>query len=93
MSHRLTFVPLSIKLIGERPFQCSKCEKHFKTVGALELHERRHAGIKPYICTYCGKSFVESSNLKVHVRSHTNEKPHICVSSVSFVLNMKQENI
>lgn len=42
---------LQSHLFEKRPFKCTTCSKSFKTQGALDLHERRHAGLKSYTCT------------------------------------------
>uniref|UniRef100_A0A672GW47 C2H2-type domain-containing protein n=1 Tax=Salarias fasciatus TaxID=181472 RepID=A0A672GW47_SALFA len=60
---------------GERPFQCSFCDKRFWT---LTTHMRTHTGEKPYSCTQCSKSFVAPGELRRHTRIHTGEKPYTC---------------
>ncbi|KAE8747186.1 hypothetical protein FOCC_FOCC006053 [Frankliniella occidentalis] len=63
---------------GERPYQCTVCQKSFTQEGALLIHVRRHAGEKPYNCVFCSKSFVDSNALVLHLRTHTGDKPHKC---------------
>ncbi|XP_033989750.1 oocyte zinc finger protein XlCOF7.1-like [Trematomus bernacchii] len=63
---------------GEKPFNCSVCEKTFARKGYLNLHMRSHTEEKPFSCSICKKSFKHSGTLKDHLRNHTGEKPFIC---------------
>ena len=63
---------------GERPFKCSYCEKLYKDLGYLKVHERIHTGEKPCKCGECGKCFAQSSNLVTHKKIHTSDRPHKC---------------
>ena len=63
---------------GEYPYKCSFCDKRFKQVGHVNLHERTHTGGQKYICPYCNKKFNQLSHLKDHERIHTGEKPFMC---------------
>jgi len=63
---------------GEYPYKCSYCDKRFKQVGHVNLHERTHTGGQKYICPYCNKKFNQLSHLKDHERIHTGEKPFMC---------------
>ncbi|KAJ1112173.1 hypothetical protein NDU88_000441, partial [Pleurodeles waltl] len=36
---------------GEKPHECSECEKAFITKGQLVIHHRVHTGTKPYGCS------------------------------------------
>ena len=63
---------------GEYPYKCSYCDKKFKQVGHVNLHERTHTGGQKYICPYCNKKFNQLSHLKEHERIHTGEKPFMC---------------
>ena len=74
---------------GERPFQCSYCEKAFVQRNDLISHIRCHTGEKPYICTQCGQSFRKASGLKSHVKMHVKE-PGSLLQGVSVMLNGMQ---
>ncbi|VDO94565.1 unnamed protein product [Soboliphyme baturini] len=52
---------------GELPFQCSFCDKRFRTSSALTVHTRCHTGEKPYTCTHCDYSCITKRNLDRHV--------------------------
>lgn len=62
----MKYVFLSCK--GERPFQCTLCEKAFNQKSALKVHMKRHTGERPYKCDYCAMGFTQKSNMKLHMK-------------------------
>ena len=42
---------------GEKPDQCSTCDKYFTSMGNLNAHMWTRTGEKPYQCELCGKYF------------------------------------
>ena len=68
---------------GEKPHQCSSCDKCFTAMGNLNIHLTTHRGEKPYPCQLCEKSFSSNNELKAHVVTHTGEKPNQCTTSRS----------
>ena len=64
--------------IGEKPFQCKFCHKHFGHSKSLRRHLRIHTGEKPFLCEFCPKRFARYAVCQSHQRVHTEEKPFQC---------------
>ena len=52
---------------GEKPYQCSQCDKAFLENSVHKRHMRTHTGEKPYQCSLCDKAFSENDKLKKHM--------------------------
>ena len=63
---------------NERPYQCTECEKGFKTQKDLKCHLMIHKEYKPFQCTDCGTSFRQLAHLNTHVSIHKEAKPFQC---------------
>ncbi|XP_060882791.1 zinc finger protein 420-like [Labrus mixtus] len=63
---------------GEKPYQCSQCDKRFGRVCSLKQHQMLHTGERPFHCPHCEKAFLTSADLKNHMMFHTGERPFHC---------------
>ena len=54
---------------NEKPFECKKCDKWFKTKGELNIHLKYHNGDRSHACTLCHKTFTQSTHLLTHKRA------------------------
>merc|ERR1719187_699944 len=80
---------------GEKPYQCSVCEKRFSIKNSLNKHMRIHTGEKPYHCSICEKRFSQNKYLINHMRTHTGEKPYqcsICEKSFNQLCNLNMHS-
>ncbi|CAK6972999.1 zinc finger protein 208-like [Scomber scombrus] len=57
---------------------CRVCGKKFSNSGALQRHQRLHAGSKRHKCSQCGKGFSLLNRLRRHLLIHTKDKPLTC---------------
>jgi hypothetical protein len=55
---------------------CNYCDKHFKHLSELVIHNRVHTGARPYSCNGCNMKFSVMSNLRRHERNHSCPGPH-----------------
>ena len=63
---------------GEKPFECTDCDKKFTDMGHLLVHRRNHTGEKAFVCPDCDRKFKRSDYLDEHRRIHIGEKPFVC---------------
>ncbi|XP_049957209.1 zinc finger protein 91-like isoform X1 [Schistocerca serialis cubense] len=59
-------------------FECSECEKVFKTKTGLRNHFALHTGQYKFCCDYCGRGFMSRMMMEEHRSKHTKEERYIC---------------
>ncbi|CAL4166002.1 unnamed protein product [Meganyctiphanes norvegica] len=64
---------------GERPYQCTQCDKTFSQNRSLNMHLKIHAQERKFGCSKCSKAFYKNSDLIRHMRLHTGERPYQCI--------------
>lgn len=72
---------LRTKHSPDKPFECEKCGRTYKTRGSLKFHQDNHRNrTKSWICEKCGSSFFDGKSLRAHLRRlHGNSsKKHFC---------------
>ncbi|XP_054001993.1 zinc finger protein 793-like [Hylaeus anthracinus] len=63
---------------ADKPYNCTRCSKAFKTPLQLKKHETVHTGAEPHQCAVCGRTFREKGTLREHHRIHTGAMPFTC---------------
>ena len=66
-------LPLHIRAIHEKAFQCQKCQKILSSKVALETHMNFHEKTKPFTCSSCGHCY--RSRLCLARHPCPNEEP------------------
>lgn len=61
----------------EAKYQCTQCNKKFKTSGSLSHHTARwHTSDRPLVCKECGEGIATALHLEAHMRMHRSN--HVC---------------
>lgn len=55
---------------AERPFFCTRCDKHFGRRADLRKHGVSHTGVRPFSCAICKRSFSRKTNVISHMKVH-----------------------
>lgn len=71
-----------VKKGAKTMMKCGYCNRLFKFLSQLVVHQRVHTGERPFTCDECGRSFSKNSNLNLHLKMHrkndTYEKCQVC---------------
>lgn len=60
-------------------YQCTDCDKKFRSNLQLVQHQHVHTGVKSFQCDHCERQFAKRSSLIAHERQcHTLETPYEC---------------
>ncbi|XP_031638801.1 zinc finger protein 37-like [Contarinia nasturtii] len=49
---------------GDKPHQCSQCQRRFNCLSNLLRHKKSHTGVKPHKCDHCHKRFTDKKGTK-----------------------------
>lgn len=63
-------------------FECSLCDKKFKRMPSLRLHQKIHEGGCTLPCSFCGKVYASYSGFKKHLAKH-NSKENVEVKTMN----------
>nr|XP_045372514.1 zinc finger protein 425 [Camelus bactrianus] len=61
--------------MGQRPFQCPKCDKAFQDRATLEKHLCLHKGERPFSCEECGQGSIQPGQLADPLGVHSGRRP------------------
>ena len=63
---------------GDKPFQCTLCDKRFNNKANFNKHRRTHTNQRPFVCNVCGQTYRQNYDLKRHMTLHTDVKSFEC---------------
>ena len=63
---------------GEKPYECTHCEKALSNKNASLNRKSLHTGEKPYECTHCERALSNKKGLNCHMSTHSGDKPYQC---------------
>lgn len=70
---------VALQGLAEKVEKCSKCDRQFASMEALNSHMKSHAdGQQKYPCKYCGKEFQFQVLYKEHLKIHDNKTFFMC---------------
>lgn len=71
---------------NSKPFECTSCDKKYKTLFSLNIHKRTHVDAEQYPCPSCDKKFSTWNARYFHVQEHhTVHDKHVCeICSIGF---------
>ena len=67
LSKRIVIIKRHFRIhAGNKPYQCSQCNKHFSNISNLKRYVRMHTGEKPYQCSHCDLVFSHNTKIETH---------------------------
>ncbi|XP_041365093.1 uncharacterized protein LOC121380374 [Gigantopelta aegis] len=74
--HKIVHVDRKDRLFA---FNCSQCNKGFRSQAHLKEHETMHSKDRPFLCDHCGASFKTPQVQKKHIQTiHLNPRSFSC---------------
>lgn len=62
-------------------YKCTLCEKKFKRMPSLRLHQKIHEGGCTLTCNICGKNYASYSGFKKHLTKHNSKENEVKTSN------------
>lgn len=74
---------------GEKPYQCTDCDKRYSHFTDLKRHRYTHTGEYPFMCSHCDKGFAKKAAYETHMNNHA--KKGISTNVVKMVIEETSE--